>query len=79
VAVWHGLWVPKGAPKPVIDKLAATLRSALKDPTLKQRFNELGAEPMSDDRAQPEALRAHLKAEIDRWGPIIKKAGAYAD
>ena len=79
VAVWHGLWVPKGTPKPVIDKLAATLRSALKEPTLKQRFNELGTEPMSDDRAQPEALRAHLKAEVDKWGPIIKRAGAYAD
>jgi tripartite-type tricarboxylate transporter receptor subunit TctC len=30
-------------------------------------------------RATPEALRAHLKTEIDRWGPIIKKAGVYAD
>jgi putative tricarboxylic transport membrane protein len=79
VAVWHGLWVPKGTPGPVIDKLAAALRGALKDATVKQRLSELGAEPMSEDRARPEALRVHLKAEIDRWGPIIQKAGAYAD
>ncbi len=79
VAVWHGLYAPKNTPKPVIDKLATSLRAALKDPTVKQRFNELGTEPESDDRAQPEALRAHLKAEIEKWGPIIKSAGAYAD
>jgi tripartite-type tricarboxylate transporter receptor subunit TctC len=79
VAVWHGLYAPKNTPKPVLDRLAAALRSALKDPTVKQRFNELGTEPESDDRAQPEALRAHLKAEIEKWGPVIKNAGVYAD
>jgi tripartite-type tricarboxylate transporter receptor subunit TctC len=79
VAVWHGLYASKGTPKPVIDKLAAALQHALKDPTLKQRFADLGTQPSSGDQAKPEALRAHLKAEIDRWGPIIKKAGVYAD
>jgi tripartite-type tricarboxylate transporter receptor subunit TctC len=79
VAVWHGLYAPKNTPKPVLDRLATALRSALKDPTVKQRFNELGTEPESDDRAQPEALRAHLKAEIEKWGPVIKNAGVYAD
>jgi hypothetical protein len=34
---------------------------------------------VAQERATPEALRTHLKAEIDRWGPIIKKAGVYAD
>ena len=38
---------------------------------MRTRFAELGTEPV--------ALRAHLKAEIDKWGPIIKKAGVYAD
>jgi tripartite-type tricarboxylate transporter receptor subunit TctC len=79
VAVWHGLYAPKGTPKPVIDALAEALQVALKDPTVKQRFADLGTEPVADSRARPEALRAHLKAEIDRWGPIITKAGAYAD
>jgi putative tricarboxylic transport membrane protein len=79
IAVWHALYAPKGTPKPVIDKLAAALRDALKDATVKGRYGELGTEPVSEDQAKPEALRAHLKAEIDRWGPIIKKAGVYAD
>ncbi|WP_020657070.1 tripartite tricarboxylate transporter substrate binding protein BugD [Massilia niastensis] len=77
--VWHGLYAPKGTPKPVIDKLDAALQEALKDPQVKSKFADLGAEPVSSDKATPEGLRAHLKAEIDKWGPIYKKAGAFAD
>jgi tripartite-type tricarboxylate transporter receptor subunit TctC len=79
VAVWHGLYAPKNTPKPIVDKLASALQVALKDPVVKQRFAELGTEPVAENRATPEALRVHLKAEIDKWGPIIKKAGIYAD
>ena len=79
VSIWHGLYAPKGTPKPVIDKLTSALQVALKDENVKQRFAELGTEPVDQKRAPPEALRAHLKTEIDRWGPIIKKAGVYAD
>ncbi len=79
VVVWHGLYAPKGTPKPIIDKLVQALQVALKDAKVKQSFNDLGTDPVSMDRAKPEALRAHLKAEIDKWAPIIKKAGVYAD
>jgi len=79
VVVWHGLYAPKGTPKPIVDKLTAALQAALKDPNVKQRFAELGTEPVSQDRATPQALKTQLKSEIDKWGPIIKKAGAYAD
>ncbi len=79
VGVWHAMYAPKGTPKPVIDKLVASLQEALKDPTVKTRFNDLGTDPIALDKATPAALRAHLKAEIDKWGPLIKKAGVYAD
>lgn len=79
IAIWHGLYAPKGTPKPVIDALSNALKIALKDATVKQRFADLGTEPVADNRATPEALQAHLKAEIDKWAPIIKKAGEYAD
>ncbi len=79
VTVWHGVYAPKGTPGPVVDKLVDALQVALKDATVKQRFADLGTEPVAADRATPEALRAHLKAEIDKWGPVIKKAGVYAD
>jgi tripartite-type tricarboxylate transporter receptor subunit TctC len=79
MTVWHALYAPKGTPKPIIDKLSKALQEALKDANLKQRYTELGAEAVAQDSATPEALRAHLKAEIEKWGPIIKKAGVYAD
>jgi tripartite-type tricarboxylate transporter receptor subunit TctC len=79
VAVWHGLYAPKGTPKPVIDKLSSALQYALADASVKQRFGDLGTEPVAQNRATPEALRSYLKSEVDKWAPIIKKAGVYAD
>ena len=79
VGIWHALYAPKGTPKAVIDKLAHALQEGLKDETVKKRFADLGAEAVPLDKATPAALAAHLKAEINKWGPIIKKAGVYAD
>lgn len=79
VSIWHGLYAPKGTPKPVVEALTKALQVALKDNIVKQRFADLGTEPVAEKRATPEALRVQLKSEIDRWAPIIKKAGVYAD
>ena len=46
---------------------------------LQSRLADLGAEPVPVAKANPESLRNLLKSEIDKWGPIIKKAGVYAD
>jgi tripartite-type tricarboxylate transporter receptor subunit TctC len=79
VGIWHGFYAPKGTPKPVIDKLVSALQESLKDETVQKRFADLGATTMPVSQANPEALRKHLKAEMDKWGPLIKKAGVYAD
>jgi len=79
VSVWHGLYAPKATPKPVIDALVKALQFALKDAVVKERFADLGTEPVAENRATPAALHAYLKAEIEKWSPIIKKAGAFAD
>lgn len=79
ITVWQGLYAPKGTPKPVLDKLVKALQDALADRTLNQRFEELGTKAESKKNATPEALRKHLKAEVEKWGPIIRKAGVYAD
>ena len=79
LAVWHGVYAPKGTPKPVLDKLVASLQAGLKDPGLVKRFAELGGVVVEPEKQTPEGLSRHLKAEIDKWGPIIKKAGVYAD
>ena len=64
VVVWHGLYVPKGTPKPVIDRLVAALQAAVKDPGFKAKLADLGAEPVPVEKANPQALQQHLKAEI---------------
>jgi tripartite-type tricarboxylate transporter receptor subunit TctC len=79
VSIWHALYAPKGTPKPVIEVLVKALQASMKDATVAKRFADLGTEPIALNRATPEALRAHLKAETDKWSPIIKKAGVYAD
>jgi len=79
VSIWHGLYAPKGTPKPVLDKLVSSMQEALKDQNVRARFAELGAETFPPERQTPAALQQHLKAEIDKWAPLIKKAGQYAD
>jgi tripartite-type tricarboxylate transporter receptor subunit TctC len=79
VSIWHALYAPKGTLKPVVDALVKANQDALKDATVKQRFADLGAEPVSMDKATPAYLQKFLVAEITKWGPIIKKAGQYAD
>jgi tripartite-type tricarboxylate transporter receptor subunit TctC len=79
VSIWHALYAPKGTPKPVIDTLVKANQETLKDATVRQRFADLGAEPVSMDKATPAYLQKFLAAEIAKWGPIIQKAGQYAD
>jgi tripartite-type tricarboxylate transporter receptor subunit TctC len=75
-SAWHALWAPKGLPKDATDKLVAALQAALKDPKVIERFASLGTEPVAADLATPAALKAHLTAEVPRWGAVIKAAGA---
>ena len=79
VGVWHGIWAPKGTPKAVTERVVAALHAALKDDSVKAKLADLGATPEPAYRQTPDALRTHLAAEIAKWGPIIKKAGVYAD
>jgi tripartite-type tricarboxylate transporter receptor subunit TctC len=79
VVVWHGIYAPKGTPKAVTDKVNAAVRAALKDPEVATRMAGLGAEVVADSKQTPEGLQTWLKAEIDKWGPIIKAGGTFAD
>jgi len=79
VVVWHGVYAPKGTPKPVVDTLTAALQTALKDPEVVKRMKDLGAEITPVSKQTPDGLRTHLSAEIDKWGKVIRAAGQYAD
>jgi tripartite-type tricarboxylate transporter receptor subunit TctC len=75
IAFWHGLWAPKGTPKPIIAKLNAAVVAAFADPAVQKRFTDIGHAMPARNEQTPEALFAHHKAELDKWRPIIKAAG----
>ena len=77
--IWHRLYAPAGTPEPIVAKLSEALKAALADPKVVERFAELGTAPVPADQATPAALQQKVLAEIDRWRPVIEKAGEYAD
>ncbi len=79
MAVWHGIWAPKGTPQPIIAKLNAAIVETLADAGVRKKLADLGQEIPPREQQTPEALRAHHKAEIEKWWPVIKKAGIKAD
>jgi tripartite-type tricarboxylate transporter receptor subunit TctC len=79
VTIWHALYAPKGTPKAVTDKVNSALRVALKDPDFIKREEALGAVVVNDARVGGPEHRKFVEAEINKWGPIIKAAGQYAD
>ena len=72
VSGWYALLVPARTPAAVIQKLHADTVTALTDPTTKARLEQLGVSVIG---SSPEELRLYLKAEMDKWGAIIKEAG----
>ena len=79
VSIWHGMYAPKGTPKAVVDKLNTALRAALKDPEFIKREEALGAVVVTDARLAGAEHKKYVEAEINKWGPVIKAAGQYAD
>ena len=79
VSIWHGLYAPKGTPKPVLDKINTALRDALKDPEFIKREEALGAVVVTDARLAPAEHKKFVEAEINKLGTAIKAAGQYAD
>lgn len=79
LAVWYGLLVPKGTPRPVIDQLSSALRTASADAGYQKRLSEFGVQPVPAERVGPDGFQAYFRAEAAKWAPVIKAAGAFAD
>jgi len=79
VTIWHGLYAPKGTPKAVLDKVNAALKTALNDADFHKREEALGAVIVTDGRVNGAEHKKFVEAEINKWGPVIKAAGQYAD
>ena len=71
VTSWNGIGVPAKTPRAVIARLDKEINTALANPDLKQRFNEMG---MDTFPINPEAFRQHIAAEIAKWRSVIEKA-----
>ncbi|QWD13835.1 tripartite tricarboxylate transporter substrate binding protein BugD [Polynucleobacter paneuropaeus] len=79
VKAWHGLYAPKGTPPEVLAKINKALRVALNNPEIKARLGESNIEVVPMSKVTSESLKNQLDSEINKWGPVIRKAGAYAD
>ncbi len=79
MTLWSGLWVPKGTPREIIEKLNKAALEALADPQVKKQLENLGLQMPPADKSAPEALGAWQKAEIAKWWPMIKAANVKVD
>lgn len=74
VGIWHGMWAPKGTPKPVVDKLVSALQAGLASPDFQKRMAGLGATVLTDE-ANPQALTNKVNQQVPQWAELFKKAG----
>jgi len=76
---WYGLFAPKGTSRDIISKLNGAVVAALDDPAVRSRLGDLGMEIFPRQRQTPEALAALVKADAEKWWPIIKEFGIKAE
>lgn len=79
ISVWHGLFGPAGLDPAVVERLQAALVSALGDEAVLQRLAAISTTAVTPEEATPEALAERLSSQIDFWGPVIQRAGVYAN
>jgi len=78
-SAWYGFFAPRGTPKDIIGKLNAAAAEALADREVRSRFVSLGLEIFPRERQTPEALGALVKADAEKWWPLIKEFGIKAE
>ena len=76
VLEWNGFFVPAGTPKPIVDRLAAEIQAAVKDPDTRARLVKLGAEPVG---GTPAEFAAFLAVQTKRWAQLIQANKITAD
>jgi tripartite-type tricarboxylate transporter receptor subunit TctC len=73
---WWGVLAPVGTPKEIVAKLNAEILKTVKMPFMKERLSQIGAEPLG---STPEQFDTHIKAEIGKWGALVRASGASVD
>jgi tripartite-type tricarboxylate transporter receptor subunit TctC len=72
VSSWNGIFAPQGTPKEVADTLNVAIKEALAQPDVKEKFAKLGVRA---EGSTPDQLKDRLKADIEKWAVVIKRAG----
>ncbi len=73
---WNGVVAPAGTAAEIVQRLNRSLNAALRDPVVKARLKAAGLDPVG---GSAEAFAALIRAEADKWGPIIRRTGARVD
>ena len=76
---WSAIFLPKGAPADIVQKLNSAMVAAMKTPSVQERMGSVGAVLVSDDRATPQYLGQFVKSEIEKWAAPIKASGVTVD
>jgi len=76
VVVWYGVLAPAGTPRDIVQTLASGIVRATRDPEVRRRMLEQGAEPVG---STPEEFAKLLREEVARWAEVVKISGARAD
>jgi tripartite-type tricarboxylate transporter receptor subunit TctC len=79
VITWTAFFLPKGAPKAIVDKLNQVAHAAMDTPAIKQRMLEVGVTGVAQERRSPEYLAKFVAEEVQRWEGPIKDAGLQID
>jgi tripartite-type tricarboxylate transporter receptor subunit TctC len=76
---WFGVFLPKGAPSAVVQKLHAAIVITMDNPIVKDRMREIGADLSPSERRSPDYLQKFVAAEIAKWAGPIKASGVSAE
>jgi len=76
VVVWYGVFAPAATPRAVVDKLAETIARAARAPDIRQKLQDLGAEPVGNTSEEFSKL---FLEEVARWAEVVRISGARAD
>ncbi len=68
---WVGLLAPTATPRAIIERLQAETSAVLQMPDVRERYSVLGIDPVGN---KPEEYAAQIRADLARWGPVVKQA-----